>query len=82
MARQGRPYIRCHSEERSDEESREQDSQRNHTGSFAGAQDDSMFWDVLPLFRTFFHPKYPFFGLYSFGKPDYNTNIKTEEKAA
>ena len=45
LARQGRPNIRCHSEERSDEESREQNSQRNHTGSFAGAQDDSMFWD-------------------------------------
>ena len=49
MARQGRPNIRCHSEERSDEESREQDSQRNHTGSFAGAQNDSMFWDYSPI---------------------------------
>ena len=49
MTRQGRPNIRCHSEERSDEESREQNSQRNHTGSFAGAQDDSMFWDYSPI---------------------------------
>ena len=45
------PYMltACHSEERSDEESREQDAVRSHTGSFAGAQDDREFAFVGPF---------------------------------
>ena len=37
------PIPPCHSEEHSDEESREQNTVRSHTGSFAHAQDDSYF---------------------------------------
>ena len=49
----------CHSEELSDEESREQNAMRNHTGSFAGAQDDR--W-VLESF-AYTLPRLPFPGL-------------------
>ena len=41
--RQRPPHSPCHSEEHSDEESREQNTVRSHTGSFADAQDDSIF---------------------------------------
>ena len=57
IARRGRPAsnplqcpvchlspIICHSEERSDEESREQDNQRDHTGSFTSFRMTAYFW--------------------------------------
>ena len=43
-AHKGSPFPPCHSAERSDEESRGQNTVRSHTGSFADAQDDSIFF--------------------------------------